>query len=73
MPLATLSANVIDNLTQGVREQTIVPLASGWVEGTIKRILVHGLRVDDIRDTLNPIEALESGEKDLPRVSLSAA
>ena len=60
MPLAALATNVIDNLTQRMREETIVPFASRWVESTIERVLVHRLGVDDIRYTLNAVEAVKS-------------
>lgn len=73
MPLAALATNVIDNLTQRVREETVVPLASRRVEGTIERVLVHRLGVDDIRNTFNTIEALESCQEDLPRITLPTA
>lgn len=48
MPLATFTTHVVDNLTQRVREETILPFASRRIEGTIECILVHRFGIDDV-------------------------
>lgn len=72
MPFTTLTTNVVDDLAQGVSEQTVVPFTSSGVKGTVERVFVHRLGVDDIRYTLDTIQSLESSQENLPCVGLAA-
>ena len=69
----TLTMNVVDDLTQSVNEETVVPLTSSGVKSTIERVLVHSLGVNDIRDALHSVETFQRSQEDLPRITLATA
>lgn len=73
MSLAALSTDIIDDLTERMGEQTVVPLAGSRVKSAIQCILVHGLRIDDIRDAFDTVEPLECGQEHLPSIRLAAS
>lgn len=71
--LATLTTNVIDDLTQSVREETIVPFTSCGIKSTVERILVHRLGVNNVGHTLYTVESLEGRQENLPGIGLTTA
>ena len=73
MPLAPLPTDVINDLTQCMCEETIIPFTSGGIQGPVEGILVHCLRVNHIRNTFDPIQAFQGGQKNLPSIRLSRA
>jgi hypothetical protein len=69
----TFTTDIIDNLSQDMRKESIVPLARSWVQSPIQRILMHSFRINDIRDSFNAIEPFESRHENLPRVCFPSA
>ena len=71
MTLRALCANVVDDLAEDVREEAVVPFASGRIERAVKRLLRNCLWVDNVRDAFDAGQALERGEEDSPCGRLS--
>lgn len=46
--LGTLVAYIIHNLAQDMREQAIIPLARGWINGAVERGLVDRFGINDM-------------------------
>jgi hypothetical protein len=56
--LATLATDVVDDLAEHVREETVIPLACRLIECAVQGVLVNSLRVDYVGDALDAIQAL---------------
>ena len=73
MPLRALSSDVVDNLPKDVSEETVVPFPRRLVERSVESVLVNRLGIDNVGDSLDSVQSFESGEEDLPGLSLSAS
>ena len=69
--LAVFTTQVVDNLAENAREQTIGPLTGSAVEAAVKAFLGHDLRVNDMADTLDAIDSLQSSQKGSPSVGFT--
>jgi hypothetical protein len=71
VPLPALTTDVIYDLSKDVGKQAVVPFSGGGIQGSVQRILMHRLGVNDIRDTLGTVKPLKGREEDIPGVGLS--
>jgi hypothetical protein len=70
MPLATFTTHVVNDLSQDMGEETIIPFSCSWIQGSIESIFVHGLRVNNIGNPFDTIQSFQSGKEDLPGIGL---
>lgn len=62
--------DIIYDLSQNVREKSIVPFARCLIERPVQGILMHDPGVNDICDSFNTVQTLQGSQEYLPHICL---